>query len=70
MTDIDESKFNYTHVPEHLRKRVANWRSISVGVRHSLSFELSEATWAKIGVVRDRNKPMDKTIRKIKRSGN
>jgi len=30
--------------------------------------ELSEAAWAKIGVVRDPNKPMDKTVRRVVRS--
>jgi hypothetical protein len=29
---------------------------------------LSEAAWAKIGVVRDPSKPMDKTIRRVSRS--
>jgi len=33
-----------------------------------LTSELSVAAWAKIGVVRDPSKPMDKTIRKITRS--
>ena len=51
-----------------MKERVKNWQSLSVGERLSLSFELSEAAWAKIGVVRDPNKPMDKTIRKIVRS--
>ena len=68
MSEVDESKFDYTYVPEHLKERVKNWQSLSVGERLSLSFELSEAAWAKIGVVRDPNKPMDKTIRKIVRS--
>lgn len=65
---IDESKFDYTHVPEHLKERVKNWRELTVGERLDLSFELSEAAWAKLGVVRDPSKPMDKTIRRIDRS--
>jgi hypothetical protein len=68
MSEVDESKFDYTYMPEHLKEKIANWQSLSVGERLSLSFELSEAAWAKIGVVRDPNKPMDKTIRRIKRS--
>jgi hypothetical protein len=67
---IDVSKFDYTYVPEHLKDKVANWRNLSVGERLILSFELSDAAWAKIGVVRDPNKPMDRTIRKVARSGN
>ena len=67
---IDVSKFEYTYVPEHMKEKVANWRSLSVGERLSLSFELSDAAWAKIGVVSDPNKPMDRTIRKVARSGN
>jgi hypothetical protein len=30
--------------------------------------ELSEAAWARIGVVRDPTKPMDKTIRRFRRN--
>jgi len=37
----------------------------SVGERFELTQELSVAAWAKIGVVHDPSKPMDKTIRKI-----
>jgi hypothetical protein len=62
---VDESKFPYGYVPEHLKERVKNWRSLSVGERIELTHELSIAAWAKIGVVRDPNKPMDKTIRRI-----
>jgi hypothetical protein len=62
---VDESKFPYGYVPDHLKERVKNWRNLSVGERLSLSFELSEAGWAKIGVVRDPSKPMDKTIRRV-----
>lgn len=65
MPEIDESKFPYGYVPEHLKERVKNWEKLSVGERLSLSFELSEAAWAKIGVVRDPSKPMDKTIRRV-----
>ena len=67
MTEVDESQFPYGYVPEHLAERVRNWRSLSVGERLILVSELSEAAWAKIGVVRDPNKPMDKTIRKVTR---
>lgn len=65
---MDESKFDYNYVPEHLKERVKNWRSLSVGERLGLSFELSEAAWAELGVVYDPNKPMDKTIRRFRRS--
>ena len=64
---VDESKFPYGYVPEHLAEKVRNWRSLSVGERWNLTCELIEAAWAKIGVVRDPNKPMDKTIRRIAR---
>jgi len=67
MTEIDESKFPYGYVPEHLKERVRDAAKLSVGERLSLSFELSEAGWAKIGVVCDPSKPMDKTIRRIER---
>jgi hypothetical protein len=70
MSEIDESKFDYTYVPEHLKERVANSRNLTMGERFNLCCELSEAAWAKIGVVRDPNKPMDKTIRKIVSSYN
>lgn len=65
--EVDESKFPYGYVPEHLKERVKNWRSLSYCERFNLTGELSEAAWAKIGVVRDPNKPMDKTIRRIER---
>jgi hypothetical protein len=68
MSEVDESKFPYGYVPEHLKERVKNWRSLTVGERLILTDELSKAAWAKIGVVRDPSKPMDKTIRKITRS--
>jgi hypothetical protein len=62
---IDESKFDCHYVPEHLAEKVRNWRSLSAGERFSLIGELSEASWAKIGVVRDPNKPMNKTLRRV-----
>jgi hypothetical protein len=65
---MDERDFDYNYVPEHLAKRVRNWRNLSFGKRFELTHELSIAAWAKIGVVHDPSKPMDKTIRKITRS--
>ena len=67
---VDESKFPYGYVPEHMKERVKNWRSLSVGERLELTSELSLAAWAKIGVVYDPSKPMDKTIRKFRRKEN
>ena len=67
MTEVDESKFPYGYVPEHLKERVKNWRSLSVGERMGLTPELSRAAWEKIGVVRDPTKPTDKTIRRMER---
>jgi len=64
---VDESKFDYTYVPEHLVEKVRNWRNLSVGERLNLTRELSVAAWAKIGVVYDPSKPMDKTIRRVHR---
>jgi hypothetical protein len=64
----DERDFDYNYVPEHLKERVKNWRNLSIGELLILTSELSEAARAKIGVVRDPNKPMDKTIRRITRS--
>ena len=64
---VDESKFPYGYVPEHLKEKVKNWRDLTVGERLGLVSELSEAAWAKIGVVRDPSKPMDKTIRRVRR---
>lgn len=68
MSEVDESKFPYGYVPEHLKERVKNWRSLTVGERLILTSVLSEAAWAKIGVVRDPSKPTDKTIRRVTRS--
>jgi hypothetical protein len=67
---VDESKFPYGYVPEPLKERVKNWRNLSVDERLVLTDELSKAAWAKIGVVRDPSKPMDKTIRKFRRKEN
>ncbi len=66
--EIDESKVDYTYVPEHLKERVKNWRSLSFQERMELTFELSVAAWEKLGVLYDRSKPMDKTIRRVERS--
>ena len=65
---MDESKFDRSYVPEHLEEKVRNWRSLSFSERWNLTCELSEAAWAKIGVVRDPSKPTDKTIRRVTRS--
>jgi hypothetical protein len=65
---VDESKFPYGYVPEHLKERVKNWRSLTVGERLELTSELSLAAWAKIGVFYDPSKPMDKTIRRFHRN--
>jgi hypothetical protein len=64
---VDESKFPYGYVPEHLKERVKNHKNLSSIERFNLIAELSEAAWTKIGVVRDPNKPMDKTIRRVER---
>ncbi len=63
MSEVDESKFDYSYVPEHLKERVKNYKNLSLSERLDLTCELSEAAWAKIGVVRDPSKPIDKTIR-------
>jgi hypothetical protein len=67
---IDESKFDYNYVPDHLKEKVKNCKNLSFSERFDLIAELSEAAWAKLGVVRDPSKPMDKTIRRIERTGN
>jgi len=64
---VDESKFDYSYVPEHLKERVRNWRSLSFGERFKLTRELSLAAWEKLGVVYAPYKPMDKTIRPAER---
>jgi hypothetical protein len=68
MIEVDESKFDYTYVPEHLKEKVKNCKDLSFSERFHLIAELSEAAWAKTGVVRDPNKPMDKTIRRVESS--
>lgn len=65
---VDESKFDYNYVPEHLKEKVKNHQNLSFSERFDLICELSEAAWAKLGVVRDPNIPMDKTIRRVERS--
>ena len=40
---MDESDFDYTYVPEHLKERVKNWRGLSVGERLILTSEMSLA---------------------------
>jgi hypothetical protein len=64
---VDESKFPYGYVPEHLKEKVKDWRGLDVGERLSLSFELSRAAWEKIGVVYDPNNPMNRTVRRMRR---
>lgn len=68
MSEVDESKFDYNYVPEHLKEKVKNHMNLSFSERFNLTFELSEAAWAKIGFVRDPSKPMDKAIRRVPRS--
>jgi hypothetical protein len=65
MNEVDESKFPYGYVPEHLKERVKNWQELTIGERLKLT---CEAAWAKTGVVRDPSKPTDKTIRRVMRS--
>ena len=65
---IDETNFDRTYVPEHLKEKVSNWRNLSFSEQFNLTCELSEAAWAKIGVVRDPSEPMDRTIRRVTRS--
>ena len=65
---MDESKFDYNYVPEHLKEKVKNCKNLSFSERFDLIAELSEAAWAKLGVVRDPSKPMDRTIRRVTRS--
>jgi hypothetical protein len=62
---MDEKDFDYTYVPEHLKEKVKNCKDLSFAERFELTCELSEAAWAKIGVVRDPTKPIDKTIRRV-----
>ena len=65
MTEVDESNFDYNYLPDHLKERVKNWRSLSVGERIELTCELSLAAWEKLGVVYDPSKPTDKSIRRV-----
>jgi hypothetical protein len=65
---MDEKDFDYNYVPEHLAEKVRNCKNLSFSERFNLTCELSEAAWAKIGVVRDPTKPMDKTIRRVERN--
>lgn len=58
--EVDEPKFPYGYVPEHLKEQVKNWRSLTVGERLLLVSELSVAAWEKIGVVYDPNNPMNR----------
>jgi hypothetical protein len=67
MSEVDESKFPYGYVPEHLKERKKNWRSLSAAERMELTCELSLAAWAKIGVYYDPNNPMNKSIRRFRR---
>ena len=67
MNEVDESQFRCGYVPEHLKEKVKNCKNLSFSERFDLVAELSEAAWAKIGVVRDPSKPMDKTIRRVER---
>lgn len=65
---VNESNFPYGYVPEHLKERVKNHKNLSFSERFDLIAALSEAAWAKIGVVRDSSKSMDKTIRRLRRN--
>jgi len=65
--EIDESKFDYNYAPPHLIDRVKGYRDLSVGERLELTWELSQAAWQKLGVVRDPSKPMGKAIWRVTR---
>lgn len=67
MSGVDESTFDYNFMPEHLKERVKNWRSLSMQARMELTWELSRAAWEKQDFVYDPSKPIDKTIRRVKR---
>jgi hypothetical protein len=62
---MDEPNFDRAYVPEHLKEKVKNCKNLSFSERLDLVAELSEAAWAKVGVVRDPSKPTDKTIRRV-----
>jgi hypothetical protein len=68
--DVDESKFPYGYVPEHLKEKVKNWRSLSLPERMGLVSALSLAGWEKIGVVYDPNRPRSKALRRFRRKEN
>jgi hypothetical protein len=68
MNEVDESKFPYGYVPEHLKERVKNWHELTIGERLILTSELSVAAWAKIAFVHDPSKPTDKTIQRVTRN--
>jgi hypothetical protein len=63
----DESKFDYSYVPEHLQTRVKKCKNLSFSERFDLTHQLSVAAWVKIGVARDSSKPMERTIRRVTR---
>lgn len=42
---IDESKFDYNYVPEHLKERRRKWRNLSMQECMELTWELSLAAW-------------------------
>jgi len=54
---VNEAEFDYTYVPEHLAEKIRDWSDLSIGQRLTLVDEMRAAAWAKIGVVRDPNKP-------------
>jgi hypothetical protein len=47
---MDESEFDRSYIPEHLKQKVHNWRNLSFSERFDLTRELSLAEWAEIGV--------------------
>jgi hypothetical protein len=67
MSEIDQSKFDYKYVPGRLKETANNWRSLSGAERMGLTWELSLASWEKLGVVYDPRRSMEKTIRRIER---
>jgi hypothetical protein len=67
---MDNANFDRKDLPQDLAEKVRNWRNLSASERFSLTCALSEAAWAKIGVVRDPNKPTDRAIRRVGRCEN
>lgn len=65
---VNEAEFDYTYVPEHVAEKIRDWSDLSIGQRLTLVDEMRAAAWAKLGVVRDPNEPMDKTLRRVVRS--